>query len=409
MQYDVIIIGGGMVGSALALALSNAMQSGQMPEQKIALIEPNPATMPQQNIEQVADIDMRVSAIHRGNQAFLQSIGAWQGIPQHRLSAYDKMRVWDGTGTGHIQFDAAEMTEPCLGHIIENRCIASALIHEIQQQGKIRLITQKTTEIERLDEENESYYVHLDNGDLLKSSMIVAADGARSFIRQWAEFETREWDYQHHGLVCTIRTERSHQTCAWQRFTADGVLAFLPLPQDANGQDNLVSIVYSCSPEKAESLLALSDEEFCRTLASEFEYQLGAVLEVGPRAAIPLRQRHAKSYVKSGIVLIGDAAHTIHPLAGQGVNLGLMDANVLAQEWIRASNRGLALSDGLTLQRFERRRMGDNLSMMVTMEGFKRLFAPQPPAINWLRNWGMNKVNQAPMIKHHIMQLAMGL
>ena len=277
-------------------------------------------------------------------------------------------------------------------------------MNALSQQANVQVFSPvKLSNIESLSDTKSGYLLELDNGQLLQTSMVVAADGARSWVRDWAGFETREWDYHHHALVCTIEVERSHEECAWQRFTEDGVLAFLPM-----AQSNLCSIVWSCPQARAEHLLALDDATFLQELSRTFEYKLGQVLGCGKRAAIPLRQRHAKTYVKDGIVLVGDAAHSIHPLAGQGVNLGFMDAYVLADEIKQAHKRGLAPSHPQVLARFERRRMPENLSMMAAMEGFKQLFAVKAPALRWLRNWGMSKVNRLDFLKNHIVQLAMG-
>jgi 2-octaprenylphenol hydroxylase len=404
-QFDLVIIGGGMVGNALACALADTDLS-------IALIETQLPSSPSDIAAEVFDVDMRVSALNRASENFLRSVGAWDNMTQERLSPYDKMRVWDGEGTGHIQFDSVSMGESHLGHIVENRVTASALLKQMQSQKNLRLLAPSTVkEIETLQANEErdgpEYFIHLDDDQVLHTPLIVAADGARSFVRQWGEFESREWDYEHHGLVCTIETERPNEACAWQRFTETGVLAFLPLKSD--GEKNLVSIVWSCPEQQAQSLLALSEEEFNAELSKSFEYKLGNVLASGPRAAIPLRQRHAKRYIKTGVVLVGDAAHTIHPLAGQGVNLGLMDAYVLADEIKQGLVRGIKPQNDQLLARYERRRMPENLTMMATMESFKRLFAQKAPALRWLRNWGMNKVNQLGFVKNHIVQEAMGL
>ena len=406
-QFDLVIIGGGMVGSALAVALKNTQLS-------IALIETQLATVPSTLALQCDDVDMRVSALNRASENFLTSIGIWDDIPQGRKCAYDKMRVWDGEGTGHIQFDAVEMGESHLGHIVENRFTANALLNSIQQQKNLQVFAPATVkEIEQFNvdviagQSTPAYFIHLDNGQTLHTPMIVAADGARSFVRNWAEFETSEWDYEHHGLVCTIETELSHQDCAWQRFTEDGVLAFLPVKSQSD--KNLCSIVWSCPESVAEQLTRLDDNEFAQQLTRAFENKLGNVIACGPRAAIPLRQRHAKRYIKQGIVLVGDAAHTIHPLAGQGVNLGLMDAYVLADEIKQGVARGLSAHNDQLLQRYERRRMPENLTMMATMESFKRLFSVKTPVLRWLRNWGMTKVNAVGFLKNHIVQEAMGL
>lgn len=401
-QFDLVIIGGGMVGTALACALKDAPIS-------IALIETQLPQNARPEIESVNDVDMRVSALNHASEKFLRHIGAWSLMHPARLSPYDKMRVWDGIGTGHIQFDAIEMGEAHLGHIVENRVTNAALMQVLQSQKNTQVFapcTVDSIDTDRSDGNTDTHYIQLSSGQMVLSPMIVAADGARSFVRQWAEFETREWDYDHNGLVCTVETELANQHCAWQRFTESGVLAFLPLPSN---DKNLCSIVWSCPDEQAQALLALDETEFNQALASAFEGKLGKVLASGPRAAIPLRQRHAKTYVKDSVVLVGDAAHTIHPLAGQGVNLGLMDAYVLADEIKQGLQRGLPAHNSQVLARYERRRMPENLTMMATMEGFKRLFAANKPVANWIRNWGMKKLGALGFVKNHIMQEAMGL
>jgi 2-octaprenylphenol hydroxylase len=402
-QFDLVIIGGGMVGTALACALAEAsLNSAPL---KIALVETQLPTAPYSAPALVADVDMRVSALNRASEAFLKAINVWQDIPDARKSAYDKMRIWDGVGTGHIQFDAVELAEEHLGHIVENRVTAQALMHKLQHASNIQLFAPQTVNnIEHQTYGDNRYVLELESGQLLSTPLIVAADGARSFVRTWAEFEMREWDYQHHGLVCTVQTEQAHQACCWQRFTENGVLAFLPLPNN-----HLCSIVWSCPEPQAQELLAMDEESFQQALEAAFEGKLGKIVATGARAAIPLRQRHAKQYVKEGIVLVGDAAHTIHPLAGQGVNLGLMDAYVLANEIKQGLARGLPAHEPLLLARFERRRMPENLAMMATMESFKRLFAQQTPALRWVRNWGMKKVNKLGFVKQHLAMQAMGI
>ncbi|MFT7109014.1 MAG: 2-octaprenylphenol hydroxylase [Psychrobacter glaciei] len=408
-SFDMVIVGGGIVGSALAAALADTKLS-------IALVETQLPFAPATDALECSDVDLRVSALNRASETFLSSINVWKSIPESRKCAYNKMRIWDGEGTGHIQFDGHDIGESHLGHIVENRYTAAALIMGVQQQKNVQLFSATTVnEIEvfnssdNLLENNqqEKYFIHLDNGQTLYSSLIVAADGARSFVRDWADFETREWNYDHNGLVCSIETELPHEDCAWQRFTEDGVLAFLPIKSQS--EKNLCSIVWSCSAAAAEKLLLLNEAEFNQQLSNAFENKLGRVLSSGARVAIPLRQRHAKSYCKNGVVLIGDAAHTIHPLAGQGVNLGLMDAYVLADEIKQGLQRGLPAHNSQLLARYERRRMPENLTMMVAMESFKRLFAVKTPGLRWLRNWGMSKINSLDMVKNHIVQEAMGL
>jgi len=393
--FDVVIIGGGLVGSALGRALENTQFS-------VAVIEALPPQVVDMGEVSIDNTDMRVSALNCASEHFLRSINAWQAMPENRLSPYHTMRVWDGQGTGHIQFTAEEVAEPHLGHIVENRVLQHALLDGLLTQQNMRVFN--PAKLESLEQTpTGEYLLQLDSGDYIQSRLIVAADGARSWVRQWAEFDMREWDYHHHGLVCTVEIEHEHDRCAWQRFTEDGVLAFLPL-----ADPHLCSIVWSCPEDKANALCEMSESEFNAALEMAFEGKLGKVKSSGSKVAIPLRQRHAKNYVKDGIVLVGDAAHTIHPLAGQGVNLGFMDAYVLADELKQASQKGLSPAHPQVLGRYERRRMPENLSMMATMEGFKQLFAVKAPTLRWLRNWGMNKINKMGFVKNHLVQAAMG-
>jgi 2-octaprenylphenol hydroxylase len=218
---------------------------------------------------------------------------------------------------------------------------------------------------------------------------------------------TREWDYLHHAIVTSVRSAKPHQLTAWQRFTDNGPLAFLPLERD--GQQDWCSIVWSTTPSEAERLMALDDDGFCKELERAFEGRLGKVLSADPRLCVPLRQRHAKRYVAEGLALIGDAAHTIHPLAGQGVNLGFLDAAVLAEVLLQAATRGERLADVKVLSRYERRRMPHNLALMAAMEGFERLFQADPLPIRWLRNAGLKMVDQMPEAKALFVREALGL
>jgi 2-octaprenylphenol hydroxylase len=233
----------------------------------------------------------------------------------------------------------------------------------------------------------------------------VAADGALSPTRELLGLRTREWDYGHRAIVTTARFERGHAHTAWQRFLPTGPLALLPL---ASASGRLCSIVWSIDEDEADALLAKDDEAFAAALTTASEAVLGAATDCSPRRAFPLRQRHAVDYVLPGAALVGDAAHSIHPLAGQGINLGLSDVNVLAEELRRALDRGLAPGRLDVLKRYQRRRKGDNLRMMAAMDGFKRLFEQDAPPLRWLRNAGMRGVGAMPALKRRIIREAMG-
>jgi 2-octaprenylphenol hydroxylase len=221
------------------------------------------------------------------------------------------------------------------------------------------------------------------------------------------DFKTREWDYGHRAIVATVQVAESHQETAWQRFLPSGPLAFLPLPGTENA--HYCSIVWSLQDDLVDDLLALDDASFCGELNKAFENCLGGALGSSPRFAFPLRQRHALDYVQPGVALVADAAHTIHPLAGQGINLGLQDVAALAEELLAAHGRGIGPGQVDVLQRYQRRRKGENLLMMSAMDGFKRLFEQDALPIRWLRNAGMRGVGRIAPLKQRLMRHAMGI
>lgn len=398
IDYQVVIVGGGMVGTAVAASLANSDVS-------VALIEPNAVTPPPAVLDHCRQFDVRVSAITAQSEALLNKVGAWPLIPAERKAPYQGMTVWDGEGTGEVNFNASELHVPCLGTIVENREVVWALQQVVEQASNIDVIRDYVSHIDNQNEEGLTP-VFLSSNKTLWAQLLVGADGALSRIKQWGEFANCEWDYQHHALVASIELADSHQQTAWQRFRQEGPLALLPL---AAQNDKTCSIVWSTNEEECQQLLALNDEDFCQQLGLAFEERLGKVLTVGPRMSFPLRQRHAKNYVVPGIALVGDAAHTIHPLAGQGVNLGFKDVLALSEEILRAQRAGIALGELSSLQRYQRRRQSDNLLMMGAMEGFKRLFAAEQPILRLLRNQGMRLFNQASAVKQHVVMQAMGL
>ena len=395
MQADLIIVGAGMVGSALALALE---ASGL----DILVVDGSPLGVRPFDVQSA--FEPRVSALSAASQRILERLGAWDGIAARRCSAYRDMQVWDGSGTGSVHFSAASVHAETLGHIVENRVVQDALLERLHD-SRIKLLA--NARLEQLQRRADGWLLTLADGRELHTPLLVAADGANSAVRRLAGCETREWDYLHHAIVTSVRCEQPHQATAWQRFTDDGPLAFLPL--DRQGDAHWCSSVWSCVPAEAERLMALDDAAFRDELGRAFEWRLGRIVEADPRLCIPLRQRHAKRYVEDGLALIGDAAHSIHPLAGQGVNLGFLDAAVLAEVLLHAQSRGEAPSEMRVLSRYERRRMSHNLAMMAAMEGFERLFQADQPALRLLRNTGLNWVNRVPDAKALFVRRALGL
>ncbi|MCQ4268431.1 2-octaprenyl-3-methyl-6-methoxy-1,4-benzoquinol hydroxylase [Pseudomonas sp. FIP_A4] len=396
MQADLIIVGAGMVGSTLALALQG---SGL----KVAIADAGPLTLAPFDAQ--GAFEPRVSALSAASQRILERVGAWSGIAARRASPYGDMRVWDGSGTGQIHFSAATVHAEVLGHIVENRVVQDALLEALQARGTAELIAD--ARLEQLREVEDGWQLTFSDGRQLRAPLVVAADGANSAVRRLAGCETREWDYFHHAIVTSVRCAEAHRRTAWQRFTDNGPLAFLPLQRD--GDEHWCSIVWSATEDEARRLMALDDVTFRAALGRAFERRLGEVLEVDPRLCIPLRQRHAKRYVRAGLALIGDAAHTIHPLAGQGVNLGLLDAAVLAEVLQAALARGERPADLRVLSRFERRRMPHNLAMMAAMEGFERLFQADQLPLRWLRNAGLKSAEALPEVKALFVRQALGL
>jgi 2-octaprenylphenol hydroxylase len=409
-DYDIVIVGAGITGATMALALAD---SGL----RIAVVDSKPL---RGRVAAAADgmdaYDARVSAMTAASQRLLANLGVWQTLPAERLCAYTHMHVHEQDGTGSIDFAARDIHAPELGHIVENSVLTGALHDRLQQLASapgsgtaLTVLAPATLESYQPEPEN-GVQLTLTGGQRLSAGLLIAADGANSPLRRLAGFDTREWDYEHHAIVTTIKTRDPHQFTARQCFMDDGVLAFLPLasPAGTANTEHYCSIVWSLVPERATDLMAMDDAAFCQALSQVSEHWLGPVAACAQRYSFPLRQRHARDYYRDSVVLIGDAAHSIHPLAGQGANLGLLDVQVLAEELLRAGRTGRALADPMVLRRYQRRRKPHNLSMMAMMEGFKRLYADQPLAVRWLRNTGMRAVDRWPLLKNRLMREALG-
>lgn len=394
-SYDVVIVGAGMVGASAACLLAQTH-----PNLTVALVEAQLSTPfnPQQ-------FDPRVAAITEKSRLLLERCGLWQAVVDKRTSPYLAMDVWDAEGTGRIEFDCDNIHQPNLGHIVENAVLVDCLLTEVERLPNVDFYCPVKIASYLADDDHAT--VELTDGNRLETRLLVAADGANSKIRQHFQFSIKEWDYGHQAIVTTITTERPHQQIARQRFMPTGPLALLPL----NNQGDLhqCSIVWSQETQEANHLMALDDQQFCLRLAAASEYCLGQVTDVEQRFAIALRQRHAIDYAIHRVALLGDAAHSIHPLAGQGANLGFADVEVLVDEVSRALTRGVDIGDISVLRRYQRRRKPDNLATMAAMEGFKRLFAADQLPLRLLRNLGMSTLNQQAAIKNALIKRAMGI
>jgi 2-octaprenylphenol hydroxylase len=404
-DYDVVIVGAGPVGASLAALLS---QSGL----RIALLDrtvPGAATVPPYapgtDSARLA-ISLRVSAISRATWRLLELCGA---APDPRtVCAYERMEVWDGQGAraARIEFEAAELAEPCLGYIIDNRALQQAFLDVIRHRRNVSLIA--PTGLARLEapaagDPRQPMLVHLDDGRTLSTRMLAGADGAQSRTRELAGIAIRELDYVQAGVVAHMACERDHGATARQRFLADGPLALLPLP------GRRVSIVWSTTPEHAQALCAAEESAFADEVTRASEGVLGQLCLDSQRASFPLRALHAREYSRPRLALLGDAAHVVHPLAGQGVNLGFLDAATLAEVVCDAMASGEDIGDHYVLRRYERRRKGENLATIAALDGLKRLFAARHPLLLGLRQHGLSAVNRAGPIKQQLARRAMGL
>ena len=388
-RFDIVIVGGGMVGAALACALGAtplriAVLESQLPE-------PFSAEQPR---------DLRVSALSYGSENILRSLGAWQGIVERRSCPYRRLKTWE-LSEAHLatEFDAHEGGYDHLGHIVENRVVQLALLDRLKQFDNIELIVDSSTSI---DYRAGASIVELASGQSLVAKLLVGADGARSRVREAAGIGITAWDYAQHALVASVEVNSPQQDITWQQFTATGPMAFLPL------DGNNASLVWYHQPQQSQQLLGLSDEAFLAELEKAFPACLPAITKLHQRGAFPLRRQHAQQYVKPGVALLGDAAHTIHPLAGQGVNIGLLDVAELADQLL-GKLEGDAWQDESTLAAYERRRRQHNLLMMQTMDAFYRVFSNEVAPLKALRNIGLGLAGKVAPARRAAMRFAMGI
>lgn len=390
-SVDVAIVGGGMVGLTVACGLQG---SGL----RVAVLEQH---LPQ---PQAADAPyaLRVSAINAASEKLLSHLGVWSNIVAQRASVYHGMEVWEKDSFGRIAFDDASMGFSHLGHIVENAVIHHALWQKAQSCKDITLLA--PAELQQVAWGENDAFLTLKDGTMLTARLVVGADGARSWLRDQADIPLTFWDYRHHALVATIRTTEPHHAVARQAFHGDGILAFLPL-----SDPYLCSIVWSLSPQEAEHLQQASEDEFNRALSVAFDNRLGLCKVESERQLYPLTGRYARQFAAHRLALVGDAAHTIHPLAGQGVNLGFMDAAELIDEVRRLHRQGKDIGQHLYLRRYERSRKHSAAVMLAGMQGFRELFAGENPAKKLLRDIGLKLADTLPGVKPQLIRQAMGL
>ena len=383
----VVIAGGGIVGAALALDLARAGVA-------VAMIEPGCPRYP----DPARPPEARVAAIGSASQALLQRLGVWRSLPAHRVTPYRRMHVWDAAAAGDITFDAEPLQCHELGHIVEHAELQYGLWQALLAQPCCDVRSQEAVTAYRADP--DAVTVQLRGGEPLHSRLLVAADGGDSPLRTLAGIGTWDRDYAQQGVVACIQTEHGHRHTAWQRFLPAGPLAVLPL------WDNHSAIVWSTGPDHAAQLCAMACRDFRRQLAIALDDRLGDIVAAGPRRCFALQRRIARSVTAPRLALIGDAAHVIHPLAGQGVNLGLRDAQVLARQIKAALDHGRDPGGQRVLQRYRRRRSGDIALTGYAMDGFDRLFRSDNLAIGLARTLGLAWVDRRPALKRLLMRQA---
>jgi 2-octaprenylphenol hydroxylase len=385
-DYDVVIVGAGMVGAALALQLSAQTSL------TICLLE-RASMLPDSSAP-----NQRVVALGQQAHKVLSELKVFQLLGESHAFPYQSMYVWDAASHGELQFAADDVNEPQLGfmvdaircnYLLQQQCIADPNI-ECRFDTHLNAI-ENTAQAARLD---------MDQGHM-RARLVVAADGANSWVRRQARIFTNQLDYQQSGIVTRIVSQKPHQACAWQRFLETGPVAFLPLAE------NQCSIVWSVDSSELTSLMQLSDEAFADRLASSIEYRLGALQLLDPRQAFKLRSQRADRYFEQRVVLIGDAAHSIHPLAGQGVNLGLHDVVCLSRVLSSVAKEDIATA--ATLERYQRRRKPANEQVDRAMSMLRTAYQPGPAIWHTLRGTGMNLISRSPLMRRLLVRQALGV
>ena len=394
-DFDVVVVGGAMAGAGTAALFAATPATAAL---RVALVEPRPAGAPAPG----APLDIRVSALSRASQQLLERTGAWPAVAA-RAAAYTRMVIWEerqkADDPDALVFDAAEIGEPDLGHVGENRAIQAALTARAEALGVVLL----RAELTALEPTPDAARIALGDGREFRAGLAVGADGAGSAVRSAAGIETRGWDYRQRAVVAHLACEKPHGAVARQRFLDTGPLALLPLA------DGRVSLVWSTTPEEAESLVQCAEPEFAARVTAASDGVLGRLEPASPRAAFPLRLLHARRYAAERVALVGDAAHVVHPLAGQGINLAFLDAAALVDVAGEAVAAGDDPGELAALRRYERWRKAEALPAIAMLDGIKRVFSGGNPLQSRLRRGALGLAQSSGTVKRLLMQRALGI
>lgn len=465
-EYDIAIVGGGMVGAAVGCSLASLPLTKAL---RVAIIDSNPTLGVRKSLPTDDVPDVRVSAITPSTVSFFKDVGAWEYVQACRHAPFDIMQVWDYTGWGYTRYNARDVGKSVLGYVVENKVLHNALLSRLQDTGFADIISpvqvksvmfkpnspllaksmlsqepknNKASPTSYQERKGSSYScqqlakVELNDGKYLYARLVVGADGGRSQVRSMAGFQTTGWDYKQHALICTVEVETENQT-AWQRFLPSGPLALLPMGK------KFFNIVWSTTPEKASELKEMTEDDFIKSvnnalvhdygqhpqsqfseiingrfkwLTGELVPSISEPFQTPPRIirlstarmSFPLSLMHASDYASNRVVLVGDAAHTVHPLAGQGVNLGFGDAAALTRILNEGVLTGSDIGEISLLKKYERERKLVNLPMMAVLDGFQRIFSADFGPVNLLRAAAFNGVQILGPLKKQIISYAMG-
>ncbi|MCV9877920.1 3-demethoxyubiquinol 3-hydroxylase [Brenneria izbisi] len=388
MHYDAIIVGGGMVGAAAALGLArNGFQIAVIEQEAPAFFDIDSAP------------DLRVSAVGYASVALLKQLGAWQRVERMRSAPYRRLETWEWENA-RVVFDAADIHLPELGFMVENRVLQLALWESLCEEANCRRYCPATPA--SLQQTGQGWRLQLDDGQMLTTSLVLGADGANSRVRQWAGIGISGWQYRQACMLISVEMCYPQQDVTWQQFTPAGPRAFLPL------FDRWGSLVWYDSPQRIRQLQAMPLTQLDKEIAAAFPERLGAVTSHAA-GAFPLIRRHAQTYVQPGLALLGDAAHTINPLAGQGVNLGYRDVETLLDVLISARDAGEEWYSEPVLRRYQHRRKPDNLLMQSGMDVFYNAFSNALPPLGLARNLALMVAQRAGKLKQQALKYAIGV